>query len=93
MPTVQNGLLSPDGLRITFKLRKAVWSDGTPFTSKDVAFSVAMVLNPATNVTSREGWDKIARVETPDPHTVIFHMKELYSAFLPTFFTTGGANP
>jgi len=93
VPTVQNGLLSPDGLRITFKLRNTVWSDGTPFTSKDVAFSVAMVLNPATNVTSREGWDKIVRVETPDPHTAIFHMKELYSAFLPTFFTTGGANP
>jgi peptide/nickel transport system substrate-binding protein len=86
-------LLSRDGRTITFKLREAVWSDGVPFTSKDVAFSVALVLNPATNVTSRDGWDKIERVETPDDRTAIFHMKELYSAFLPTFFTTGGANP
>jgi peptide/nickel transport system substrate-binding protein len=93
VPTIQNGLLSPDGRRIVFKLREAVWSDGTPFTSKDVAFSVALVLNPNTNVTSRDGWDKIARVETPDDRTAIFHMKELYSAFIPTFFTTGGANP
>ena len=93
VPTVANGLLSPDGRRIVFKLRKAQWSDGTPFTSRDVAFSVALVLNPNTNVTSREGWNLIARVETPDDRTAIFHMKELYSAFLPTFFTTGGANP
>src|SRR5665213_2306798 len=41
VPTVQNGLVSPDGKRIVFKLREAVWSDGTPFTSKDVAFTVA----------------------------------------------------
>ena len=93
VPTVENGLLSRDGSRIVFKLREAQWADGTPFTSRDVAFSVATILNPNTNVTSREGWDKIARVETPDPHTAIFHMKELYAAFLPTFFTTGGANP
>lgn len=93
VPTVQNGLLSPDGKRIVFKLREAVWSDGKPFTSRDVAFSVALVLNPATNVTSRDGWDKIVRVETPDDRTAIFHMRELYTGFIPTFFTTGGANP
>jgi peptide/nickel transport system substrate-binding protein len=93
VPTVQNGLLSPDGKRIVFKLREALWSDGKPFTSRDVAFSVALVLNPATNVTSRDGWDKIVRVETPDDRTAIFHMRELYTGFIPTFFTTGGANP
>jgi peptide/nickel transport system substrate-binding protein len=93
VPTVENGLLSRDGRRIVFKLRDAQWSDGTPFTSKDVAFSVALILNPATNITSRDGWDKIVRVETPDDRTAVFHMKELYSAFIPTFFTTGGANP
>ncbi|MEO6990456.1 MAG: peptide ABC transporter substrate-binding protein [Candidatus Baltobacteraceae bacterium] len=93
VPTLQNGLISPDGKRIVFKLREAVWSDGVAFTSKDIAFSVATILAPNTNVTSRDGWDKIERVETPDPRTAIFHMKELYSAFIPTFFTTGGANP
>jgi peptide/nickel transport system substrate-binding protein len=93
VPTFENGLLSRDGKRIVFKLRDAVWSDGVPFTSKDIAFSVALIMNPATNVTSRDGWDKIDHVETPDPHTAIFHMKELYVSFLPSFFTTGGANP
>jgi|SRR5579872_1198978 len=94
VPTIENGLLSRDGKRIVFKLRKnAAWHDGRPFTSRDIAFSVAVIQDPNTNVTSRDGWDQIARVETPDDHTAIFHMKSLYSAFLPTFFTTGGANP
>jgi peptide/nickel transport system substrate-binding protein len=93
VPTQENGLVSKDGKRIVYKLREAVWSDGVPFTSKDVAFSVALIMDPRTNVTSRDGWDKIVRVETPDDRTAIFHMKEIYAGFLPSFFTTGGANP
>jgi len=94
VPTVENGLVSPDGKRIVFKLQPdARWSDGHPFTSRDVAFSVGVIQNPDTNVTSRNGWDLIERVETPDDHTAIFHMKSLYAPYVPTFFTTGGANP
>ncbi|TAM74676.1 peptide ABC transporter substrate-binding protein [bacterium] len=94
IPSVENGLLSRDGKRIVFKLRReARWHDGRPFTARDVAFSVALIQDPNTNVTSRDGWDQVMRVETPDDHTAIFHMKSLYSSFLPTFFTTGGANP
>jgi peptide/nickel transport system substrate-binding protein len=93
VPTLENGLVSKDGKRIVYKLREAMWSDGVPFTSKDVAFSVALILDPRTNVTSRDGWDKIVHVETPDDRTAIFHMKEIYAGFLPSFFTTGGANP
>lgn len=92
VPTVANGLLSADGTRIVFTLREAQWSDGTPFTARDVAFTIRRVLDPHTNVVSRDGWDQIARVETPDDRTVILHMKRFYAAFLPTFFTTGGAN-
>ena len=93
VPTLENGLVSKDGKRIVFKLRPALWSDGVPFTSKDVAFSVAVVQDPRTNVTSRDGWELIERVETPDEHTAIFHLKQIYANFIPTFFTTGGANP
>jgi peptide/nickel transport system substrate-binding protein len=93
VPTLENGLVSKDGKRIVFNLRAALWSDGVPFTSKDVAFTVAVILDPRTNVTSRDGWDQIERVETPDDRTAIFHMKQIYAAYLPTFFTTGGANP
>jgi peptide/nickel transport system substrate-binding protein len=93
VPSIENGLISRDGRRITLKLREAVWSDGVPFTSHDVAFSVAVIQNPDTIVTSREGWELIERVETPDDRTAIFHMRETYSAWAATFFSTGGANP
>jgi peptide/nickel transport system substrate-binding protein len=93
LPTVENGLISRDGRRITLKLRDAVWSDGVPFTSHDVAFSVALIQDPNTIVTSREGWELIQRVETPDDRTAILHLRDTYSAWASTFFSTGGANP
>ncbi len=93
VPTIANGLITPDGKKITYKLRDATWSDGTPFTSADVAFSVALINDPKTIVESRDGWELIERVETPDPHTAIFHLKKTYSSWAATFFSTGGANP
>ena len=40
--------VSPDGLTITYKLRKAVWSDGTPITAQTVVDSWLRTLNPET---------------------------------------------
>ncbi|MDQ2873253.1 MAG: peptide ABC transporter substrate-binding protein [Candidatus Eremiobacteraeota bacterium] len=94
VPTKQNGGVSPDGLQITYHLRKGVkWSDGTPFDADDVVFSIHAVLNPANNETSRSGWDLISKIEEPDKYTVRLHLKKPYSPFLITFFSTAGANP
>jgi len=41
--------VSPDATTFTFKLRSGLkWSDGTPFTSKDVLFTYTMMANPKT---------------------------------------------
>jgi peptide/nickel transport system substrate-binding protein len=41
--------ISPDGLTWTFNLRRNVkWSDGTPFTANDVAFTWKLLANKAT---------------------------------------------
>lgn len=93
VPTRENKLISADGTSLTFKLRHGVhWQDGKPFTAADVKFTVATILDPKTNVLTREGWDEIARVDTPDPYTVIFRLKHPYAAFLNRFFTPIG-NP
>ena len=93
VPTRANGLISPDGKSLTFKLRHGVlWHDDKPFTAADVKFSVATILDPKTNVLTREGWDEIARVDTPDAYTAIFRLKHPYAAFLNRFFTPVG-NP
>jgi len=94
VPTEQNGGISKDGLIITYHLRKGVvWSDGAPFTAKDVIFSYHAVMNPNNNVPGRDGWDLITKAEAPDPYTVRFTLKKPYAPFLQTFFSTGGANP
>ena len=88
VPTKANRLISPDGKSITFKLRRGVlWQDGKPFTSADVAFTVKTILDPRTNVLTRDGWDLIERVDTPDAYTAIFRLKRPYAAFMNRYFT------
>lgn len=94
VPTKQNGGVSQDGLTVTFHMRKGVkWSDGVPFTADDVVWSYHAVMNPANNVVSRTGWDRITRADEPDKYTVVFHLSKPYSPFITTFFSSGGANP
>jgi len=93
VPTQQNGDISRDGRTIRFKLRRGVvWSDGVPFTSKDVAFTVRAIQNPRNNVPTRVGWDLIDRVETPDAYTVVFHLRRPFAPFMDRYFTPIG-NP
>ena len=40
---------SPDNRTFTLKLREAVWSDGTPFTSADVVFTFQAIYDPKAN--------------------------------------------
>ncbi len=94
VPSKKNHLISGDGLTITWRLRSGVkWSDGAPFDADDVVFSTNAVNNPQNNEVGRDGWDLITKIDEPDKHTVIYHLKKPYSAFLPTFFGSAGANP
>lgn len=87
VPSVANGEISPDGLRVTFRLRHdARWQDGAPLTSRDVAFSYRAVMNPANDVPDRYGYDRVLRVETPDPYTVVVRMSRRFSPILSVFF-------
>jgi len=66
--------VSKDGKTITFKLRQGVkWHDGKPFTSADVQFS-AMEVWKKTHPRSRNTFAAIESVDTPDEHTVVFHL-------------------
>ena len=67
---------------------KAKWHDGNPVTSDDVKFTNEFIRKTDTRYDEfmTEYLDKI---ETPDEHTVIFHMKKPFSSFL-TWYTLGG---
>jgi peptide/nickel transport system substrate-binding protein len=94
VPSLANGGIAKDGRTITYHLRRNVrWHDGEPFTSRDVAFSFAAIMNPANNVSNRRGYDQIAKVETPDPYTVVFRLKRPYAPALTTLFSDGAPNP
>ncbi|HTZ55938.1 MAG TPA: peptide ABC transporter substrate-binding protein [Candidatus Acidoferrum sp.] len=88
VPDTRNGGISADGLTITYHLRKDVkWTDGVAFTSKDVKWTWQALMNPNNNIVSRHGYDYIKSLDTPDPWTVIVHLKEKFSPFVNTFFT------
>ena len=87
VPTVENGGISPDGLTLTYHLRRGVrWQDGAPFTSRDVKFTWQAIMNPRNNVVSRRGYDQVASVETPDDRTVVMHMKRIFPPAIDTIF-------
>src|SRR5205085_9396057 len=74
------------GKTYTFKIRDGVkWHDGSPLTAADVAASWRELVDPPAGVTSsrQSNYLMVDRVETPDPQTVVFHLKFASAAFLP----------
>ena len=72
--------ISKDGLTITLHLVKnARFHDGKPITSEDVAFSILTVkaLHPFQSMLA-----PVTRVDTPDPHKVVIHLKKPHPAIL-----------
>ncbi len=88
IPTVDNGGISKDHRTYTYHLRSGVrWHDGQPLTSRDVRFTFDVIMNPKVNVESREGWDVVASLDTPDDTTAVFHLQRPYPDFVgETFF-------
>lgn len=86
VPTVQNGGISKNGLRITYRLRPGLkWSDGHPLTSADVRFTWRAVMSPQNKANSQAGYDQIRSVTTPNPLTAVVTFKKLYAPALSLF--------
>ncbi len=87
MPSTSNGGISEDGTTITLKLREdIVWSDGEPITSADFAFTYEMYLDDANSPISRDPYDRIESLDTPDEMTVVVTFAEPYAPWLSLFF-------
>lgn len=72
IPTVENGGVSKDLTSITWKLKKGLlWSDGTPVTSADVAFTYQYCTAPDGGCAQGAHFDGIKSVETPDDQTIV----------------------
>ena len=63
--------ISPDGLVITFHLRRGVsWHDGAPFTAADVEFTYRVMIDPKTPTAYGEDFRQVKKFEVVDPATV-----------------------
>lgn len=72
--------LAEDGKSLTLNLRKnAVFHDGKPVTSADVAFSIMAV---KANHPFQTMLAPVEQVDTPDPHTAIIRMSQPHPAIL-----------
>ena len=68
--------VSPDGMTITFKLRKGVkFHDGKPLTAADVQFSI-MDVAKVTHPRGPNTFLAVTEVQTPDDHTVVLKLSE-----------------
>jgi peptide/nickel transport system substrate-binding protein len=76
--------IDPDGKSYTFRLRKGVkFHNGEAFDASDVKFSFARAkAEGSTNKAKKAVFDNIARIETPDPFTVIVVLNQADGNFL-----------
>lgn len=87
VPSRTNGDVSPDGLRITYHLRRdARFADGVPFTSADVVFTYRAILEPANLAPTIDQYRRIASVTAPDAHTVVIRLREPWGAAVNVLF-------
>ncbi|WP_336317959.1 ABC transporter substrate-binding protein [Streptomyces lavendofoliae] len=74
--------VSPDGLTYTYRLRKGVkFSDGKPFSAKDVVFTYRTILDKRTNNASKTELDALKDVRAAGDDTVVFTLKYPYAPF------------
>ncbi|MBL3702679.1 peptide ABC transporter substrate-binding protein [Sulfitobacter sp. BDSS02] len=71
IPTVENGGVSEDLTTITWKITPGItWSDGTPFTSKDVKFTADYCMHPEGGCAQVTKFENVESIEAVDDLTV-----------------------
>ena len=77
IPTVENGGVSEDLMSITWTLNEGLlWSDGTPVTSADVAFTAEYCMHPEGGCAQLRNFNGVESVEIVDDLTVTVHFAD-----------------
>ena len=76
IPTVENGGVSEDLTSITWTLAEGLlWSDGTPVTSADVAFTAEYCMHPEGGCAQGRNFTGVESLEVVDDLTVTVHFQ------------------
>jgi peptide/nickel transport system substrate-binding protein len=73
--------ISDDGKAYTFHLREAKFSDGSPITAEDVAFSYTRMRWQKDSAYAGP-FQQLDKTEATGPMTVVMHLKERFTPFL-----------
>jgi peptide/nickel transport system substrate-binding protein len=74
----------PDDTTITFHLRDASFTDGTPVDAQAIAWNLNRILDPAAKAVNRGELAPISSVQTPDAHTVTLKLSTIAADLLIT---------
>lgn len=76
-PDLAQSWETPDDKTVIFKLNpNAKFHDGKPVTAQDVKWTYDSTMADSFVSSKKSGYSAVASIEAPDPHTVIFHLKE-----------------
>jgi peptide/nickel transport system substrate-binding protein len=84
LPSLRNGLARPEGhgMAVTVKLKAGMkWGDGSPVTSRDLAFTWKVGRDPASGFVELPIWQRMDSIEVIDDLTAVIHFKEVWSQF------------
>jgi peptide/nickel transport system substrate-binding protein len=81
--------VSEDSLTYTFQLRSTTFSDGTPFTSADVLFTLQTAMDPATPYVGPVPVSLVSSVEAPSDSEITVTLAEPSAVFLKTLSRFG----
>jgi peptide/nickel transport system substrate-binding protein len=86
IPTLGNGGVAADGKSVTWKLKRDLsWSDGQPFTARDVLFTYKFATDPSIGASTSTAYSAIERVEALDDYTVRITFKDVNPAWAQPF--------
>jgi peptide/nickel transport system substrate-binding protein len=81
LPTLENGLAKFEevggqkGMAVTLKLKPDLkWGDGTPLTTKDLAFTWKAGMDPASGWSNTNPWTRATKIDIIDDHTAVLHL-------------------
>ncbi len=92
IPSAENGGVAKDGKSVTWKLRKDIkWSDGKPFTAKDIIFTYEFVTNPKVAAITAGTYEIIRDIRAIDDYTIKITFKDINPAWYLVFVGNEGA--